>query len=98
MSKRILVNLEQAEKALDALEEHMRENDYLVGDGFVSTDEFVRLNLERLKCFGLARKHVYNFLIKTGVKLGSYESFARAWRKYSKKQDMTQENKQEESR
>lgn len=72
MSKRILVNLEQAEKALDALEEHMR--------------------------FGLARKHVYNFLIKTGVKLGSYESFARAWRKYSKKQDMTQENKREESR
>ena len=97
MSKRILVNLEQAEKALDALEEHMRESD-LVGDGFVSTDEFVRLNMDRLKRFGLARKHVYNFLIKTGVKLGSYESFARAWRKYPKKQEMTQENKQEESR
>lgn len=69
------INISEAEEILARLN---KEAD-------VTITEFIARNYEKLKNSGLSKKSIYNFYLKNGMNLGNYETFKRAYNRYTKK-------------
>ena len=77
---RIDINISEAQKIVDELEESIRRGELPACNELTITQtEFIRRNISTFQGWGLPKRGVYRYLLNHGVPLGTYESFSSAW-------------------
>ena len=71
-----LLDIREAERAIAELDKRESLK--------ISISDFLRLNLQKLKNYGLSRRTIYENLTSNGLQLGSFKSFSRCWTRVEK--------------
>ena len=91
-SKTNQVNFLEAQEVVERLEEGLKRGELPKGETLTITQsEFIRRNLATFQKWNLPRRSVYKILIDSGIELGTFDSFSRAW-SYSAKKAQSVDN------